>query len=283
MIRIDAHQHFWRIARGDCGWLTAKDHPAIHRDFLPGDLLPLMKDAGIDKTILVQAAPSVAETEFLLELAEKTSFVTGVVGWVDFEASAAAKTIDRLARDGKLVGLRPMIQDLADDEWMVGQGIEPALAALAANNLRFDALVKPRHLRILLKFLDRHSDLPVVIDHGAKPELSHGGIDRWEADIRRIARETRAFCKLSGLVTEARKGSGAEDIRPAVDILCDAFGAERLMWGSDWPVVNEAWESTDPEPYARWRAMAGELTSSLPRPAKDRIWGGTAAEFYGVT
>ena len=285
MIRIDAHQHFWRIARGDYGWLTAAGHPAIHRDFLPNDLSPLLKNARIEKTILVQAAPSVAETEFLLELAADTSFVAGVVGWVDFEAPDAAKAIDHLARNKFLLGLRPMIQDLADDDWVLSRRIEPAITAMKANNLRFDALVKPRHLPSLRRFIDRHAGLPVVIDHGAKPDIAQDDIDRWEGAIRTIARETRAYCKLSGLATEARKNFDAQDIRPAVDILCDAFGAERLMWGSDWPVVNEAWDtgkSFSPEPYTRWHAIAGDLTRSLSGSANDRLFGGTAAEFYGV-
>ncbi len=286
MIRIDAHQHFWKIARGDYGWLTAVDHPLIHRDFLPKDLLPLLKDARIDKTILIQAAPSVAETEFLLELAAEASFVAGVVGWVDFEASDAVKTIDRLARNTSLLGLRPMIQDLADDDWMLSSRIEPAIAAMAANNLRFDALVKPRHLPNLRKFLDRHHGLPVVIDHGAKPDIAHGHTQKWQADIRAIARDTRAFCKLSGLVTEARKNCNAQDIRPVVETLCDAFGSDRLMWGSDWPVVNEAWDSaaaSGPKPYAHWQhAMTEELTPSVTGSGHDRLFGGAAAEFYGV-
>jgi L-fuconolactonase len=283
MIRIDAHQHFWKIARGDYFWLTAADHPILHRDFLPNDLLSLLKDARIDKTILVQAAPSVAETEFLLELAAETHFVAGVVGWVDFEASDAAKTIDRLARNRLLLGLRPMIQDIANDAWMLNDRNAPAIAALGANGLRFDALVKPRHLPNLLKFLDRHHELPVVIDHGAKPDIAGGDIHKWEADIRSIARDTRAFCKLSGLVTEARRNCDAADIRPAVDILCAAFGPERLMWGSDWPVVNEARDAAGAcEPYARWHTMASDLTAALPAPERHRLFGGTAAEFYGV-
>ncbi len=291
MMRIDAHQHFWQLARGDYGWLTEEDHPSIYRDFLPSDLLPLLKDGRIGKTILVQAAPSVAETEFLLDLAGNTSFVAGVVGWVDFEAANAPDTIDRLVRNGKLIGLRPMIQDLANDGWMLDSHIDPAIAAMKANGLRFDALIKPRHLRTLLKFLDRHPELPVVIDHSAKPDIAGGGIDRWADDIRRIARNTHAVCKLSGLVTEAHMGFSTEDIRPYVDALLDAFGAERLMWGSDWPVVNEAWRApmlvgsggiSEPEPYASWLAIAEGLTGFLPADERDRLFGGTACEFYGI-
>ena len=144
-MRIDAHQHFWRLARGDYGWLTA-DLAAIHRDHEPADLEPLLKAARIDGTVLVQAAPTDAETDFLLRLAETTDFVAGVVGWADFEAPDAAHRIAALAARPKLLGLRPMIQDLAEDRWMLGEVIQPALQAMADEGLTFDALITPRHL-----------------------------------------------------------------------------------------------------------------------------------------
>src|SRR5579864_960237 len=140
-MRIDAHQHFWKVARGDYGWLTPNDHPALCRDFLPKDLEPLLRDARVDRTVLVQAAPTIAETEFLLDLAQQTPFIGGVVGWIDFEAADAAASIARLADGGKLVGLRPMLQDIADDRWMLSAKLAPALAAMAERNLVFDALV----------------------------------------------------------------------------------------------------------------------------------------------
>ncbi|MBV9044922.1 MAG: amidohydrolase family protein, partial [Alphaproteobacteria bacterium] len=145
-MRIDAHQHFWRVARGDYGWLVPAEHPKIARDFLPPDMAPLLTAAKIAKTILVQAAPTETETRFLLELAAETPFVAGVVGWVDFDAPDAASRIARLSAHKKLVGLRPMMQDMPDDEWMLRKELAKPLDAMQRGGLRFDALVKPRHL-----------------------------------------------------------------------------------------------------------------------------------------
>jgi len=157
-MRIDAHQHFWRLARGDYGWLTPDDHPAIYRDFTPDDLAPLLAAVGVERTILVQAAPSLAETEFLLEVATATPFVAGVVGWTDLEAPNARATIEALSRNPKLLGLRPMLQDLNDDAWILRASITPALDAMKDASLTFDALVKPRHLGNLGKLIDARPD-----------------------------------------------------------------------------------------------------------------------------
>ncbi len=275
-MRIDAHQHFWRVARGDYGWLTADGFPALYRDFGPGDLAPLLAGAGVELTVLVQAAPTSAETCWLLELAAKTPFVAGVVGWADFEAPDAARVIEDLARAPKLVGLRPMLQDLPDDAWIVRPAIAPAVEALAAAGLRLDALVRPRHLPHLARFLAARPDLPVVIDHGAKPDIVGGALAGWADAMRAIARDTRACCKLSGLVNEAAASWTAADLRPYADVLLEAFGPARLMWGSDWPVVNLAGG------YAAWRSAAEALTEALPAEDRDRIFGGTAAAFYGL-
>ncbi len=172
---IDAHQHFWRIARGDYGWLTPA-LAAIYRDFGPADLAPILARHGIDATILVQAAPTVAETRFLLDLAGETPFVAGVVGWAPFAAADAADRIARLAEEPKLVGLRPMVQDEADDDWLIRPALGPAFDAMIAHGLVFDALVLPRHLPRLLRVLERHPDLVVVVDHGAKPRIRDGAL-----------------------------------------------------------------------------------------------------------
>lgn len=275
VMRIDAHQHFWKVARGDYGWLTPEDHPAICRDFLPKDLEPLLKDGRIDRTVLVQAAPSIAETEFLLDLARQTPFVGGVVGWIDFEAADAAASIARLA-DGKLVGLRPMVQDIADDRWMLSPKLAIALAAMEEQNLVFDALVKPRHLPVLVNFLARYPKLRVVIDHGAKPAIGSGNLVSWKTGMREIARTSRAYCKLSGLVTEAGRSWSVASLQPCVDVLLEVFGVGRLMWGSDWPVLNEASD------YPSWLRAAEVLTVSLSAPERDALFGGTAAAFYGL-
>ena len=275
-MRVDAHQHFWRLDRGDYGWLTAADHPLICRDFGPDELSPLLCEAGIERTILVQAAPTVAETRYLLDVANQTDFVAGVVGWVELDAVDAVAVIESLSTEPKLLGLRPMLQDLPDDDWILRPSLAPALDAMAAAGLRFDALVKPRHLPALTRFLDHRPNLPVVIDHGAKPDIGGGELAGWSAAIHEIAKSTHACCKLSGLVTEAAPGWTTEMLKPFADVLLDAFGAERLMWGSDWPVVNEAGG------YLAWRLAAEELTGGLSEDDRASPFGGTAQSFYGL-
>ena len=222
-MKIDAHQHFWTLARGDYGWLTPDLEP-LYRDFGPDDLLPILDENGLDGTVLVQAAPTVAETAFLLALAGAHDFIKGVVGWVDFEDPDAPAVISRLAEHPKLVGLRPMIQDIADDTWILRKDLTPAVEAMTAHDLVFDALVLPRHLPHLLAFLRRHPNLRCVVDHGAKPEIRHNRFDDWAAGMTAIAVETQACCKFSGLVTEAGPDWRAADIAPYVEHLLTAFG-----------------------------------------------------------
>ncbi len=276
MMRIDAHQHFWRPSRGDYGWLTPEAHPAICRKFLPPDLRPLLEDAGVEATVLVQAAPTVAETDYLLSLADETPFVAGVVGWADLEAADAPARIEALAQKPKLLGLRPMLQDLEDDGWIARPSVAPALDAIEAAGFRFDALVTPRHLPHLARCLAARPDLKVVIDHGAKPDIAAGALDDWAQQLRAIAADTAAYCKFSGLVTEAGGKWTEEDLKPYVDVLLAAFGPARLMWGSDWPVVNEAGG------YAAWHSAAWALTEGCSRTERDLIFGGAAQAFYGI-
>ena len=273
MTRIDAHQHFWSLARGDYGWLTPEMEP-IYRDFMPGDLKPVLAGAGIDGTILVQAAPTVAETEFMLGLAREEPFIRGVVGWVDFEDPSAPDEIARLARQSALVGLRPMIQDIDQDNWMLGERLVPAFDALIVADLTFDALTLPRHLPALRELLARHPNMRTVIDHGSKPMIRNGILDGWDKYMAALATETSAFCKLSGLVTEARADWTVDDLRPYVDHLLDTFGPDRLVWGSDWPVCTLA------SSYGRWTEVTGELLSGLAEDERSAILGGNAARAY---
>lgn len=274
---IDAHQHFWRLARGDYGWLTSVLVP-IHRDFGPEDLRPHLGRHGITGTVLVQAAPTDAETEFLLGVAAETDFVRAVVGWCDFAAPSAPGRIATLAARPKLAGLRPMIQDLPDDEWMLRRELDPAFRAMLAHDLVFDALVLPRHLPRLRRLMARHPTLRVVVDHGAKPGIAHwqaGDVNfrRWHDDLKSIA-EAGAFCKLSGLVTEARPDWREEDLAPYIETLIELFGPARLIWGSDWPVANLAGG------YDRWReASERSIARHLPGATAD-VFGGNAARVY---
>lgn len=271
--RIDSHQHFWRLARGDYGWLTPALKP-IHRDFEPADLAPHLAEHGIAATILVQAAPTEAETRFLLETAAATPFVAGVVGWADFEAPDAPARIAALAADPLLLGLRPMVQDIADPNWLARPDLAPAFAALKAHGLVFDALVKPAQIPALLTLLERETELPVVIDHGAKPDLTGADLSAWRAGIAALAARPNTVCKLSGLVTEAPPGWREATLAPAVAQLLACFGPQRLLWGSDWPVA------TLRASYDQWLATAERLTATLSEAERAAIFGGNAARIY---
>jgi L-fuconolactonase len=272
-MRIDAHQHFWTLARGDYGWLTPDKTP-IYRDFGPKDLAPFRARNGIERTLLVQAAPTVAETRFMLEIAAADPSVAGVVGWVDMAAPDAPAQIEALARDRLLVGLRPMLHDIADDDWLLRAEIVPAVRATQANDLVFDALARPRHLPRVLVFADRHPELQIVVDHGAKPFIRERRFDPWRADMAALAARPGIVCKLSGLVTESRLDWSVEALAPYVDHLLATFGPQRLLWGSDWPVVDLAGG------YDRWFDAAQALTAKLPDADRAAIFGGNAARIY---
>ncbi|CAG0949817.1 L-fuconolactonase [Burkholderiales bacterium] len=270
---IDAHHHFWRLDRGDYGWLTPALGP-IHRDFGPEDLAPILARHGIRRTVLVQAAPTLAETRWLLDLAQATPFVAGVVGWADFDAADVADTIADLAGDPRLVGLRPMVQDIADDDWLVRASHAPAFESLVAHDLVFDALVLPRHLARLARVLDRHPSLRVVVDHGAKPRIREREFDAWRAALAAVAAHPGVCCKLSGLATEAAPDDGVDELAPWTDALVELFGPRRLLWGSDWPVVNLAGG------YDRWRAISLEALRGLDARERDAVLGGNAERVY---
>ena len=212
--RIDAHHHVWTLARGDYGWLTPALAP-IHRDFTLDDLKPLRTAAGVAATVLVQAAPTVAETEFLLATARASGgVVRGVVGWVDLAAADAIPALKRLARDPLLKSVRPMLQDLADPAWLLRADVGRALAALPRLNLRFDALVRPRELPALLTMLEQQPALAVVVNHGGKPAIARGEFDAWADAIAAVAAHPRVRCKLSGLVTEASPAWTIDELAP---------------------------------------------------------------------
>lgn len=272
-MRIDAHHHVWRLARGDYAWLTPAMAP-IYRDFSLADLAPHLSAAAIEGTILVQAAPTEAETFFLLDIADSAEVVRGVVGWTDFDAVDGIPRIEALSERQLLVGLRPMVQDIADDDWLLGASLAPLLATMAGYDLVFDALVLPRHLPRLLRVVDRHGDLQFVLDHCAKPHLATGDIADWRRDIARLAEHPNIVCKLSGLVTEAARNWEIANLRPAVELVLHCFGPERILWGSDWPVVDLAGG------FERWFAAAETLLADLSADEKAAIFGGNAERVY---
>ncbi len=275
--KIDAHQHFWNPARGDYDWMPM-DNPTLARSYAPSDLDPHLIANGIDQTVLVQAAATVEETEYMLGIADATPRVAGVVGWINFEDRSHAQHLRRLAEHPKFLGVRPMIQDIPDDHWMLRDDVQWAYEAIIENDLTFDALGFPRHLEHFLTLLTRYPDMRVVIDHAMKPQIrthTQDSFDHWAEGMTRLAEDTRAFCKFSGLVTES-DGWSVDRMRPYATHLLTIFGPERLMWGSDWPVCRlEA-------SYDEWFAGARALTAHLPDDAQARIFGGTAQAFYRI-
>jgi len=273
--RIDSHQHFWSVARTDYDWLTPA-LPQLYRDFLPADLGLFLTSAEINLTVLVQAAPTLAETRFLLDLAQQTPFVAALVGWVDMLAPDAPDQIAMLATQPRVRGVRPMLQDIPDVEWIRKPQLRAALLSLIDHGLSFDALVRPVHLPALLEMMHHHPQLRVVIDHGAKPNIAAGQREAWERQIRVVARDSTAHCKISGLVTEAAPGATLDVLRPYLDVLFECFGPDRLMWGSDWPVVNIASD------YTAWWEMTQQYLLPLDPAAREAVFGGTAQRFYRI-
>ena len=275
---IDAHQHFWRIGEDDCSWPTP-DLTAIYRDFLPDDLLLLAEQAGVTGTVLVQSQPSDADTDFLLQLADKSDLIRAVVGWVDLASPNAPERIQQLAQYPKFRGVRPMLQGLADDAWILRPELEPAITAIKASNLSFDALVHVRHLPHLHIFAKRHPDLAIVIDHAAKPAIANGEFSAWATAMAMLADLPQVYCKLSGLLTEASSEQGADELQPYVAQLYRLFGAKRLMWGSDWPVLNLAPNSQYGN-YGSWLLLAKQLLPLASAVETNEIFGLTARQFY---
>ncbi|MGE0803613.1 MAG: amidohydrolase [Lautropia sp.] len=321
---IDAHHHLWQPARGDYGWMSPAD-PVLYRPYRLADALAQFDRHGVGQSVLVQAAPTTAETEYLLGIADSSERIGAVVGWIDFEDPAQRARLERFAAHPRFRSVRPMVQDL-DDDWLARPALQWAFDAVRACDLAFDALGYPKHAPRFLERLQRYPELRVVVDHALKPATALPAIDTaacgaaafdtWARDIERIATETAAFCKLSGLVTEIRRDRGrpagavpagavpagvvsAEAVRtaargasgasgdadldamqaalqPVVDHLLAVFGARRLMWGSDWPVCRLACE------YGDWLALARRLTAHCSAEDRAAIFGGTARAFYRI-
>jgi len=270
---VDAHFHCWQPARGDYGWLTPALGP-IYRDVAVSDWQAESAPRGVTGGVLVQAAPTEAETAFLLAQAEANPAVLGVVGWVDLAAADAPARIEKLARHPRLKGLRPMLQNLDHAEWILRPALAPALRAMADCALVFDALVKSMHLAHILTLADRHPGLRIVIDHAGKPAIAAGEWQPWADGMARLASQTGACCKLSGLLTEAGPTPAPGAVQPWAAHVLDCFGADRLVWGSDWPVLELAGS------YAQWWAESRQLLAHLSPQAQDDVMDGNARRLY---
>jgi L-fuconolactonase len=270
---VDAHQHFWDPARGDYSWL--KPDSPLHRPYGTNDLRPLLIQTGVDATILVQAAPTAAETDFMLDIARRTPWVLGVVGWIDLAAPDAASEVRRRAADPLLLGVRPMLQDLADPDWILQRALDPALNAIAAEGLVFDALILSHQIAAITELATRHPQLAIVLDHAAKPCFGNPGkMEQWRTDLAVLAACPNVSCKISGLLTELQSGGGRAEIEDAVGLLFALFGRDRLLWGSDWPVLTLAGD------YQNWFEMARQAIAGCDSSAVRAVMGDNAVRIY---
>ena len=275
---IDSHQHFWQPARGDYSWMPPDD-PVLSRPYAPADLAASLEQTCVRQTVLVQAAPSVEETEYMLGIADATAHVAKVVGWINFEDPSQRQTLERLAQHPKFVGVRPMIQDIPDDKWMLRADVQWAYAAIIELDLTFDCLGFPRHLAHFHTLLTRYPEMRAVLDHCLKPQFrehSEANFQAWAEGMAALAADTQACCKISGLVTEADSDWRDATLKPYTDHVLNIFGAERVMWGSDWPVCRLRCS------YADWHTQAQRLTEHLGPAAQQAIFSTTASNFYQI-
>ena len=274
-MRIDAHQHFWRFDAGRDRWIT-DEMRAIRRDFLPGDLEDALTANGIDGCVAVQADQSDEETRFLLELADRHPFIKAVVGWVDLRSPGLGATLDALAGRQKLRGIRHVAQAEPDD-FLEQDDVIRGIREVGRAGLTYDILVVERQLPAALALTARLPDQPFVLDHLAKPRIRDEAIEPWAARMRELARRPNVFCKISGLVTEADWARWRPDhLRPYLDVAFEAFGSDRVLFGSDWPVGLVA------APYDRVLGVITEYAGALSPNERDALFGGTAMRVYGL-
>jgi L-fuconolactonase len=275
-MRIDAHQHFWRYSPAEYGWI-GDTMAGLKRDFLPEDLEPLLRSNGFEGSIAVQARQHLEETQWLLELARVSPFIKGVVGWVDLCSPELPAQLDRFAGNPKLVGVRHIVQDEPNDTFMLRQDFRRGIAQLAERGLKYDLLLYPKHLPVAVKLVQEFPEQPFVLDHIAKPLIAEGLLEPWRRDIRELAKFDNVWCKVSGMVTEARWQHWQQgDFRPYLDVVFEAFGPGRLMIGSDWPVCTLS---------AGYRATVGIVAYYIRQfdpIQQEAILGGNCARFYDL-
>ncbi len=274
--RIDAHQHFWDIESGRYDWPTPAE-AAIHRTFRPSDLEPELRASGIDRTIVVQAVDTLDDTDSMLAAAAANPWIAGVVGWVPLEDVARAEAALAAWSEAPLRGVRHLIHHEADPDWLVNPRIQPGLELLARRGLAFDVVaVFPDHLGHVPTIADRHPNLTLVIDHLANPPIRGDGWDAWRAGLEEAARRPNVVAKLSGLDTAAGPGWTRAELRPSIDVALEAFGPDRLLFGSDWPVCRMF--ST----YGEVVGAAIDAVADLTTAERRAILGETAARVYGL-
>jgi L-fuconolactonase len=273
-MRIDAHQHFWIYDSHQYEWID-ESIASLRRDFLPVDLKPELDRSGTDACVAVQARQSLEETKWLLELAEHSPFIAGVVGWVDLLSGDVRSQLMALAAKPKLVGIRHVVQSEPDDRFLMRPDFLHGIAVLEEFDLAYDILIYPKHLSVAAEFVQRFPRQRFVLDHLAKPPIKNGSIDSWAVGIRELAVFPNVYCKLSGLVTEADwQDWKPEDMTPYLDVAFEAFGSDRLMAGSDWPVCLVA------APYRRTVDLVRNYMDRHPPAVREAVLGGNARRFW---
>ncbi len=276
-MKIDAHHHYWVYSAEEYGWIGDR-MAAIRRSFLPEDLRPAIAAAGVDGVVTVQARQSLAETDWLLDLAAKTDFMRGVVGWVPLQDAGVGVHLERYAAHPKFRAVRHVVQGEPSDRFLQGTTFNQGIALLKRWNLVYDLLIVERQLPQTIEFVDRHPDQVFVLDHIAKPRIATNELEPWAARIRDLARRPNVYCKLSGIVTEADFATWTEgQLRPYMDTVLEAFGPRRLMFGSDWPVCLVACD------YVRWHRLVSWFVGQLSPDEQARVLGGTAVEAYSLS
>jgi L-fuconolactonase len=273
-MRVDAHQHFWKYDPARDTWI-GENMPVLKRDFSPSDLLPQLAANGIDATVAVQADQSEHETEFLLDLAQKNQFIAGVVGWVDLRAADVWRRLEYFSRFPRLCGFRHVAQSEPDDRFLVRDDFVRGVAMLAEFGFTYDILIYAQQLPAAMELVERLPDQAFVLDHIAKPDLRTCEIANWSAGIRALAQNPNVYCKLSGLITEADwRAWQAADFLPYLDVVFDAFGPDRLMFGSDWPVCLLAGS------YAQVKQLISDFAHGFTAQDREKIFGANAVKFY---
>lgn len=274
-MRIDSHQHFWRYDRDEYEWIPPGS-PLV-KNYLPDDLAPELKACGLDGCVAVQARQSLVESKWLLSLADQSPIIKGVVGWVDLRSDRVEEQLAELSKHPKFVGVRHVVQDEPDDNFMLGGNFQRGIALLKKYNLRYDILIFPKQLPAAVRLVSNFPDQPFVLDHLAKPLIKDAVLEPWASLVRDLAKHPNVMCKVSGMVTEAKHNAWQpKDFVPYMDVVLQAFGPDRLMYGSDWPVALLSGS------YNQVHKLVADYVKPLGAEAEEKILGANAVKFYGL-
>jgi len=274
-MRIDSHQHFWKYSDAEYPWIGK--NTVLQRDWLPADLEAIAKKVGIDGSVVVQARETIEESHWLLDLAEKSSFIKGVVGWVDLRSEKVAEDLAALSKHKKFIGVRHIVQSQPAD-FMLQPEFLRGIGELHPFDFTYDLLLYPKHLPSSVKVVEKFSHQRFVLNHIAKPMIRAGMMQPWKDDLRELAKHPNVACKISGMVTEAKMpGWKNEDFRPYLDVVFEAFGEDRVMFGSDWPVCLIAGS------YEQVYGIAADYFKQFSAAVQEKFWGANAVKFYKLS